>query len=69
MTFRVLTWDRDKQEYTPQVGVSCHGLTWSGLRAALKELRRMSYGAWRVRCADGSHDSDPEVLVEKEAKL
>lgn len=54
--YRVLTWDCEKEKFTPQKGVRSrvHGL--GGLRRALRALRNMSYEADR---------GDSSVLVEK----
>jgi hypothetical protein len=52
--FDVLTWDSDKQDFTPQSGVRKGPYTLWGLRKALRKLRQMGYSADR---------SDPSVLV------
>jgi hypothetical protein len=65
VTYAVGTFDRDEQAYTPQVGLEWYGLTLWELRRALRALRRMGFQANRCLCSDGTHDSDPEVLVER----
>lgn len=56
MPYRVTTWDVDKQDFTPQVGV--HAYPWSkwGLRKALRMLRALGYYAKR---------DDSSTLVER----
>jgi hypothetical protein len=49
-TFRVLTWDTDLQEFTPQDGVDPGPYTLFGLRPALRQLREMGYGGWQSPC-------------------
>ncbi len=41
--YRVLTWDTDKQAWTPQQGVRCGPYSIHGLRRALRKLRRIGY--------------------------
>ena len=52
--FDVLTWDTNKQDFTPQAGVRKGPYTLWGLRRALRKLRQMGYAADR---------HDPSVLV------
>jgi hypothetical protein len=54
--YYVLTWDTDRQGFTPQPGVRAGPYTLFGLRKALKALRQLCYPADR---------SDPSVLVER----
>lgn len=66
--YSVGTWDAEAQGYTPQPEMrnQCINVTWRGLLAALRELRREhGYEAYRVRWEDGSRDSDWSVLVER----
>lgn len=68
-TYRVLTYDIDEDEYTPQSGLSLPwcGLTLWRLKQALRELRGMGYQCHRRRAEDGSHfDNDRWVLVQRE---
>lgn len=78
-TYSVRTWDTDLQAYTPQAGLSLpwKGLTRWQLKSALRELRRMGYGAYRKRALLGvqdgkrfwTHDcNDFYVLVERDDK-
>ena len=43
----VTTWDMNRQEWTPQVGVRTGPYTQFGLRKALRALQRMSYDTRR----------------------
>lgn len=66
--FSIGTWDGEQQAYTPQGGCRTPWLNVDrrGLRAHLKELRRMGYSAHRKRDQDGEHeDNDTSVLVER----
>lgn len=66
--YDVLTWDCLTESYTEQDGMvePCLGVTLSGLRRALRELRSdFAYCCRRIRLADGSYSSDPAVLVER----
>src|SRR5262249_14250419 len=56
--YQVTTWDTDKEEFTPQRGVRKGPYTLLGLRKALRELRKMSYGIKR-------YDDAMCVLVER----
>jgi hypothetical protein len=58
--YEVLTWDADKQKWTPQRGVrrGPHSL-WS-LKRAIQKLRSIGYGC--EYSSDG-RSSDPSVLV------
>jgi hypothetical protein len=42
-TYEVLTWDMDKQTFTPQQGVRKGPYSKWGLRRALRKLRSMGY--------------------------
>lgn len=57
--YRVLTWDIDAQEFTPQDGVPSLVTGAAGLRSALRDLRNLGYAANR-----NDEDSDASVLVE-----
>ncbi len=66
--YSVGTWDADRQSFTPQRGVTvpAFNITLPQLRQAVRELKAMGYGAYRVRDADGTHDTnDPMVLIER----
>ncbi len=54
--YRVLTWDSDLQEFTPQRGVRSGPYSLFALRKPLRKLQTMGYSA----CRD-----DPSVLVEE----
>lgn len=55
MRYMVLTWDENRERFTPQRGV-CYGpYTLWGLRVALRKLRDMGY--------DGRPVSDPSIKV------
>jgi len=41
--YEVLTWDIEKQEFTPQAGVRCGPYSLFGLRRALRKLRAIGY--------------------------
>ena len=56
-TYRVRTWDADRQAWTPQRGVRVGPYTQYGLRRALRKLREMGY--------DTGRDA-PCVLVERD---
>jgi hypothetical protein len=45
--YRVLTWDADKQRFTPQFGVRQGPYTLFGLRKVIRLLRSMGYGCER----------------------
>jgi hypothetical protein len=66
--YSVGTWDMERQAYTPQRGLSVpsFNITLAQLRQAVRELKRMGYGSYRLRGPDGSHDTnDPAVLIER----
>lgn len=66
--YSVGTWDIEKQDYTPQRGLSVPSFncTLPQLRQALRELRRMGYSCRRFRSPDGDHENnDWSVLVER----
>jgi len=52
--YEVLTWDTDKQDFTPQRGVRKGPYTLFGLRKALRALKAIGYGCDR---------QDPSVYV------
>lgn len=54
--YTVLTWDFDKEKFTPQKGVRSGPYTLWGLRRALRKLRQMGYSADR---------GDNSVFVEQ----
>ena len=54
--YYVTTWDPERQEWTPQIGVRVGPWTLFGLRKALRRLRTMGYQADR---------GDSFVLVER----
>lgn len=45
--YEVLTWDSDRQEFTPQIGVRRGPYSKWGLRRALRKLRDMGYETHR----------------------
>lgn len=53
--YRILTWDCELQEWTPQAGVRSGPYTLFGLRKAIRQLRALGYEGGR---------QDPSVLVE-----
>lgn len=55
--YEVLTWDMDKQKWTPQIGVRRGPYTLWGLRKALRKLRDMGYSIQRANA--------PCVYVER----
>ena len=66
--YTVRTWDQDKQEYTPQTGltVPSENVPIGTLRKCLKELRLMGYSCHYRREKDGCHDdNDWCVLIER----
>ncbi len=66
--YSIATWDIDLQAYTEQVGltVPSQNVDIHGLRAVLKQLKRMGYSCHRFRDPDGGHDdNDWCVLVER----
>lgn len=56
-TYRVTTWDVDRQKFTPQEGLKSEPYTKWELRRALRALRQMGYDTKRAFA--------PSVLVEK----
>ncbi len=54
--YTVLTYDSDKDDWTPQEGLSAGPYTKWGLRAAIRGLRHMGY--------EGAK-GDPSVLVQR----
>jgi|GEM_PF-6464392 len=44
----VWTWDEEKQDFTPQIGVRCGPWSKWGLRRALRSLREMGYDTTRA---------------------
>ncbi len=54
--YSIGTWDTESQSYTPQQGMRnpCINVPWTGLLAALRELRR-----------EHGYDLDGSVLVER----
>ncbi len=55
--YDVLTWDMDRQEFTPQQGVRRGPWSKWGLRRALRKLQKMGY--------DTSRHGGVSVLVEE----
>ena len=55
--YEVMTWDIDKQAFTPQIGVRRGPYKLFGLRRALRKLNEMGYDTHR---ADA-----PSVLVQE----
>ena len=47
MKYYITTWDSDRQEFTPQIGVRTGPWSKWGLRRALRALRNMGYEAGR----------------------
>lgn len=62
--YEVLTWDRDAQAFTPQIGVPRGPYTLWELKAALRKLQSMGYPCDRSH-RDGETHSDPSVLVRR----
>lgn len=58
--YNVLTWDPERNDFTPQDGIPTPVTGFSGLRRAIKALRLEGYTAHRT-----AHDSDPSVLIER----
>jgi len=65
--YSIGTHDWELGAYTPQTGLAVpwHNVSLWGLKAALKDLRRLGYTADRTRTLDGSYVSDTDVLVER----
>jgi len=66
--YSVGTWDAERQDYTPQRGLSvpAFNITLQQLRQALRELRSLGYTCHRRRDSSGSYDdNDWAVLVER----
>jgi hypothetical protein len=65
--YSVGTWCTRRQAYSPQKGVPSINLTLAELRHSLRKLKRLGYGCYYVRDANGSHEdcNDPMVLVER----
>ena len=64
--YSIRTWDMEAQEYTPQNGVPCDGLTLWQLRASMRLLRSIGYSCHRLRDPDGGHDdNDAWVKIER----
>lgn len=55
-TYEVLTWDMDKQKFTPQQGVRRGPWSKWGLRKALRALQQIGY--------DTHRSGAPSVLVQ-----
>jgi hypothetical protein len=68
--YDVLTWDPEREEYTPQDGlpVPSENVTLWQVRTVLRALRTHGYGCWRIRDASGYYESDTSVLVERRKK-
>lgn len=49
--YEVLTWDTNRQEFTPQPGVRRGPYTLWGLRRALRALQRWGYSCDRGDCS------------------
>lgn len=61
--YEVLTWDIDKQTWTPQQGVRRGPYSLWGLKRAMRKLQSIGY-----RCdysSAGSSCGDPSVLVQR----
>jgi hypothetical protein len=54
--YEVLTWDAEKQDWTPQKGVRRGPYTLFGLRRAIRKLREIGYSG---------HRNDPSVYLER----
>lgn len=66
--YSIGTWDRERQAYTPQRGLSvpAFGLTIRQLKQAIRDLRRLGYSAHRRRDSDGTYDdNDGDVIIER----
>ena len=61
--YDVLTWDSNLEEYSEQDGmtVPSRGVSWCGMLAALRELRRK----WGYLAHRDHEESDPSVLVQR----
>ena len=55
--YRVLTWDTDKQKFTPQQGVRAGRYSLMALREPLRKLRQLGY--------DTSRHGGVSVMVER----
>ena len=64
--YEVLTWDTDKQDFTPQKGVRRGPYTLFGLWKALRKLRHGGCPATRLPHTPGDgHVGDPSVLIQR----
>ena len=59
----VKTWDTDKQDFTPQIGVRTGPYTQFGLRRAIRKLRKLGYPC--DYSSKLSVSGDPSVLIER----
>lgn len=59
-TYRICTWDCEKQDFTPQEGVPELVQGIRGLLQAIRLLKNIGYTAHRNR-----HDNDAAVLIER----
>jgi hypothetical protein len=62
--YEVLTWDTDKQKFTPQQGVRRGPYTLWGLKRALRKLQSYGYPC-NYRGRNGWPEGDPFVLVSE----
>ncbi len=61
-TYEVLTWDTDKQEFTPEQGVRRGPYTLWGLKRALRKLQSLGYPC---DYSSAGHRGDPSVAVHE----
>jgi len=60
--YYVTTWNHEKCEFTPQLGVRTGPYSLFGLRRVIRKLREMGYPCdYSSRCASG----DPAVSISK----
>ena len=62
--YSIGTWDTNAQSYLPQTDPAFN-LSIFALRKALRALRDIGYGAWRMGNKTDGYDSDWSVLVER----
>lgn len=60
--YEVLTWDPNRQEYTPQSGIPTPVVGWVGLLRAVRALRQFGYTAHRRK---HTGESDAAVSIDR----
>ncbi len=63
--YEVLTWDVDKEKFTPQKGVRRGPYTLWRLKQALRKLREIGYGCEYSSRSGRGGNSDSSVLVSR----